>query len=172
MPLPLGDDEWVQLELRSHWKVLVPPALTLIVTCGLASFVVALLPGGKDEAPARVVVAVLAAVIIVVWSLLPFLRWRATWLLLTSRRLAIREGILRRHGHDLPLTRVQDVSSARTLLDRMLGCGTLVVESGERDPLVLDDIPRVDDVQAELCRLLEEQSRPHYDRPGSEESLP
>ncbi len=173
MSLPLGDDEWVELEAHPHWKALVPPALTLIVTCGLASFIVALLPGGKDQGPGRAVVAVLAALVVLVWSLLPFLRWRSTRFVLTSRRLVTREGILRRRGHDLPLARVHDVSFSRTLVERMLGCGTLVVEwAGEQGEFVLNDIPRVADLQRRLHRLVEEQNRPHRGNPSSEESLP
>ena len=48
------------------------------------------------------------------------------------------------------------------MLDRLLGSGTLVVESaGEHGQLVLTEIPRVVDVQAQLFQLVEdEQARP------------
>ena len=42
------------------------------------------------------------------------------------------------------------------ILERVLGCGTLVVESaGERGQLVLRDVPHVEEVQRDVYRLAE-----------------
>ena len=42
------------------------------------------------------------------------------------------------------------------ILERILGCGTLTVESaGERGQLVLRDVPRVEEVQRDVYRLAE-----------------
>jgi hypothetical protein len=58
----------------------------------------------------------------------------------------------------MPLTRLNDVSFQHTVWERMLGCGTLVVESaGERGQLTLTDIPKVELVQRTLYRLSDEQ---------------
>lgn len=165
MALPLADDEEVQLALRPHWKALVVPAATLIVTAGFASFLIALLPGGKDQAPARLVVGVLATVVVLVWSVRPFLQWRSTAFVLTNRRLIVREGMFSRHGHDLLLSRVHDVSFSHTLWERIVGCGTLVVDSaGEHEPLEVTEVPRVEKVQAELYRLVEHSEHDEQDR--------
>ena len=57
----------------------------------------------------------------------------------------------------MPLSRLNDVSFQHTVWERMLGCGTLVVESaGERGQLTLDDIPKVELVQRTLYRLSDE----------------
>lgn len=158
MKLPLADDEEVWLHLHPHWKALVLPAVTLIVTCGCAAFLVALLPAGDVRTPARLIVVGLAVLIVLAWTVRPFLRWRFTSYALTNRRLITREGMLARHGHDLPLTRIDDVSFSYTLLQRLLGCGTLTVESaGERGQLELTDVPHVEVVQAQLYRLVEDE---------------
>ncbi|HMG65184.1 MAG TPA: PH domain-containing protein, partial [Streptosporangiaceae bacterium] len=104
-------------------------------------------------------VAVIAAI---VFTAVPFLRWRTTTYELTNRRLRLRSGILTRSGRDFPLARISDVSFSHGVLDRILGCGRLVVESaGEHGQLVLTEIPRVVDVQAQLFQLVEdEQARP------------
>ena len=60
------------------------------------------------------------------WSR-PFLRWLTTTYTVTDRRLITRTGILSRRGHDIPLARISDVAYEHGLVDRMLGCGTLVV---------------------------------------------
>ncbi|MGH3321786.1 MAG: PH domain-containing protein [Streptosporangiaceae bacterium] len=164
MSLPrdlLGDDEEVVLDLHPHWKALVVPAAVFVLTCGVASFLVALVPGSA-EPTVRWVIAGLAVAVVIVWSVVPLLRWRATSFVLTTHRLVTREGLVTRHGHDIPLSRVNDVSFSYTLPERVLGCGTLVVESaGERGELVLPGVPYVEVVQRELYRLIEEgESRP------------
>jgi hypothetical protein len=57
----------------------------------------------------------------------------------------------------MPLSRVNDVTFEHSsILERVLGCGTLVVESaGERGQLVLRDVPRVEEVQRDVYRLAE-----------------
>ena len=65
-----------------------------------------------------------------------------------------------RHGRDIPLARINDVSFEKGLLDRLLGSGGLVVESaGEHGQILLNDIPRVEFTQATLFRLVEEEQR-------------
>lgn len=166
MALPLADDEEVQLALHPHWKALAVPAFTLIATAGVASFLIALLPGGEDQASARLVVVAVAVLVIMMWSVRPFLQWRSTSLVLTDRRLIVREGVLSRHGHDLLLTRIHDISFSRTLMERIVGCGTLAVESaGEADTLEITDIPHVETVQTELYRLVEQGEHDREDPP-------
>lgn len=161
MALPLAEDEDVALHLHPHWKALVLPALTFIATTGVAAFLFALVPRGADGAPARLLVVGLAVVVVVARCVWPLLEWRATSYVLTTRRLITREGLLSRRGHDVPLTRIEDVSFSYTLFERLLGCGTLVVESsGERGELELTDIPQVEAVQAELYRLADEVEDP------------
>jgi hypothetical protein len=68
--------------------------------------------------------------------------------------VAIRWTLWPLSGHDMPLSRLNDVSFSHNILERMLGCGTLVVESaGEQGQLKLDDIPKVELVQHTLHRL-------------------
>ena len=87
------------------------------------------------------------------------------------RRLRLRAGIISRTGRDFPLSKISDVSFAQGLLDRMLGCGRLVVESpGERGQLVLTEIPHVQDVQATLFQLVEnEQDRIAFEQQAREQ---
>jgi membrane protein YdbS with pleckstrin-like domain len=88
------------------------------------------------------------------------LRWRTTIYELTNRRLKVRNGIVTRHGRDIPLARINDVSFSKGPLDRLLGSGRLVVESaGEHGQIVLTDIPQVEFVQATLFQLVEEEQR-------------
>jgi uncharacterized membrane protein YdbT with pleckstrin-like domain len=152
----LAEGEQPVLILHPHWKTLVGPfLLTFIVVAGLL-VVEVIIPNGKAAAVERL--AVLAAVILMVmmYLMVPLLRWRTTMYELTTKRLQMRTGILARRGRDIPLSRITDVSFSKSLSDRLLGAGRLVVESaGEHGQVVLTDIPNVERVQALLFQLVE-----------------
>lgn len=150
----LAPDERLVLVLRPHVKVLLPPVLVLILTAPVATFLAGLVPDNSFRPTLRWAVVAVAAIVVLRWVIWPFLVWWNTVYAITDRRLVIRTGVLNRSGHDMPLTRLNDVSFSHNLLQRILGCGTLTVESaGERGQLVLRDVPRVEDVQRTLYRL-------------------
>ncbi|HSF25920.1 MAG TPA: PH domain-containing protein [Actinomycetes bacterium] len=152
----LSDDERLVLVLRPHWKEIIPAALVLLVTAPAASFLAAITPEGGAQGWLRLAVLVLAVLVLLRWSLWPFLTWLTTTYGVTSERIITREGVIARQGHDMPLSRVNDVSFSHSAVERVLRCGTLVVESGgERGQLVLRDVPRVERVQREIYRLAE-----------------
>jgi uncharacterized membrane protein YdbT with pleckstrin-like domain len=102
-------------------------------------------------------VAAVAVLVVLRWVVWPFLEWVTTSYVVTDRRLITRFGVIARTGRDMPLSRVNDVTFEHSsILERVLGCGTLVVESaGERGQLVLRDVPRVEEVQRDVYRLAE-----------------
>jgi uncharacterized membrane protein YdbT with pleckstrin-like domain len=117
-----------------------------------------LIPPGKYAAIERLAAAAVAIVLLMWWLTYPLLRWRTTVYQLTTRRMRLRDGIIARSGRDIPLSRITDVSFRKGLLDRMLGCGTLIVESaGEHGEIRLTEIPHVEHVQSMLFRLVEEE---------------
>ncbi|HEY6481605.1 MAG TPA: PH domain-containing protein [Streptosporangiaceae bacterium] len=158
----LTEGEHIVLRLHPHWKTVLRPMLLLAVIIAAVIGALVYLPASADKAPVRLGIGVVAVVLALVFTLAPFLRWRTTTYELTNRRLRLRSGILTRSGRDFPLARISDVSFSHGVLDRILGCGRLVVESaGEHGQLVLTEIPRVVDVQARLFQLVEdEQARP------------
>jgi membrane protein YdbS with pleckstrin-like domain len=154
------DDEQPVLLLRPHWKTLVRPVLLAVVVVAAALVLEAVIPSGSAAAALRLAVAVIAILALMLWLMVPALRWRTTTYELTTRRLRMREGILTRSGRDIPLARINDVSFQKGPLDRLLGSGRLVVESaGEHGQILLNDIPRVEYVQATLFRLTEDEQR-------------
>jgi uncharacterized membrane protein YdbT with pleckstrin-like domain len=162
----LSDDEAIVLETHPHWKTLVLPVLELLVICGVAGFLLAIV----DPNIGKYVILGVAALLIVLAFVIPLLRWRTTLFVLTDRRVVVRTGILSRTGRDIPLTRVNDVTFSHNLIERMLGCGTLVVESaGERGQVQLTEVPKVEQVQRQLYELVERAS--HIVNPPDEPGL-
>ena len=147
------------LLLHPHWKTLIRPVLVAVLVVAIALAAEAI-PSGSDQAVTRAAIGVVAVVFVMAWLIVPVLRWRTTTYELTTKRLRTRFGIITRKGRDIPLTRINDVSFEKGLLDRLLGAGRLVVESaGEHGQIVLRDIPHVADVQATLFRLVEDEQR-------------
>jgi uncharacterized membrane protein YdbT with pleckstrin-like domain len=156
----LTGDEQPVLLLHPHWKVLIRPVLIAVIVVVVALVAEVLIPSSSAAAAERLVVAAVAILALMLWLAVPVLRWRTTTYELTTRRLRLRSGVVTRHGRDIPLARVSDVSFEKGLLDRLLGCGRLLVESaGEHGQIVLTEIPHVEYVQATLFRLVEEEQR-------------
>ena len=150
----LTDGERVVLTTRTHAKALLVPLLALIVLLAVGVLLGQLL-GDRASGVPRLVAWVLVAVGILSWFARPLLEWLSATYTVTNRRLITRTGVLTRRGHDIPLARISDVASERGVVDRMLGCGTLIVSDASTDGRVLlHDIPRVEDVQRQLNELL------------------
>ena len=156
----LTQDEHLVLLLHPHWKTLIRPFAVAVIVIVIALIAEVLIPSNSAAAVERLVVAAVAILAVMLWLIVPVLRWRTTTYELTTRRMRVRSGIVTRHGRDIPLARINDVSFEKGLLDRLLGSGRLVVESaGEHGQILLDDIPRVEFTQATLFRLVEEEQR-------------
>lgn len=155
----LADDEAVVLDLHPHWKVLAGPFLWALLAIGGASYGAASV-NGKQAGTLRWAFFIAAALVIMFASLLPYLRWVTTHYVITNRRVVIRTGVIARQGRDVPLSRVNDVSFRHTVFERLLGCGTLTVESaGERGQVELSEVPHVEEVQRTVYRLAEAEDR-------------
>jgi uncharacterized membrane protein YdbT with pleckstrin-like domain len=155
----LTGDEQLVLLLHPHWKTLIRPILIAMLVVAIA-LVAEAITSGSSALAIRGGVGLVAVLVLMVLLVVPLLRWRTTTYELTTKRLRTRFGIVTRHGRDIPLTRINDVSFEKGVLDRLLGAGRLVVESaGEHGQIVLTDIPHVEYVQATLFRLVEDEQR-------------
>jgi uncharacterized membrane protein YdbT with pleckstrin-like domain len=153
----LTHGEQLVLRLHPHAKTMVRPALTLLLVVAAAITIILVLPQGTAGVWS-LAVGIGALLAGLVWFVTPFLRWRTTTYEVTTRRLRLREGIITRSGRDFPLSRISDVSFSQGLLDRVFGCGRLIVESpGEAGQLVLSEIPDVRRVQAVLFELVNDE---------------
>jgi uncharacterized membrane protein YdbT with pleckstrin-like domain len=156
----LDDGETVVRSLRPHWRRVAIPVALVPITVGLASYGWFALPDNSARKVLRYVILAAAVVILLWWSLRPFLFWLTTRYVITNRRVLMRNGVLSRTGRDVPLTRVNDVSFSRTLIERFFGSGTLTIESaGDRGQVVLKDVPKVEVVQREIYKLVEDEAQ-------------
>ena len=152
-----GGEETIDL-LHPHWKVLVRPIAVAVVVLAVLLVVEVMIPQSGAADIERLVVLAIAIVLLMWWLTYPILRWRTTTYELTTRRVRIRTGILVRNGKDFPLSRIVNISYRTSLLDRLFGPGTVILETaGEHGDLTLDEIPRVQRIQSALFQLVEDE---------------
>lgn len=152
-PRLLGEGEYVVASTRTHVKALLRPILVFILICGVTGFLIPMVPA---DPPLLVwLIALLATVAVGYWVGRPVLSWLSASYTVTNRRLITRSGVVTRIGHDIPLGRINDVSYEHGLVDRVLGCGTLVVAAAsERGQVVLPDVPDVEQLHLRIHELL------------------
>jgi membrane protein YdbS with pleckstrin-like domain len=148
----LTEGEQVVLHKHPHWKMLILPVLVFLVAVGAGAFLAALAGKQPWHLAAWIAILVVAVVLIVWLTLNPLLRWKTTHFIVTTDRVMAREGVLNRTGLDIPLSRINSVRFEHGIIDRMWGCGTLIIESASDEPLDFDDIPDVEYVHSLLYR--------------------
>ena len=161
----LNEGEHVVVSTRTHVKALLVPALWLIVVAAVAGFVSSFTGRAGKAQPLLLAVVWLLALLVLLWLVVrPFLAWLTTTYTVTNRRLITRTGVLSRRGHDIPVPRISDVAYEHGLVDRMLGCGTLIIsDASERGRVRLHDIPRVEQVHLQISALLHGDGADGYD---------
>jgi uncharacterized membrane protein YdbT with pleckstrin-like domain len=163
----LTRDEHVVMHLHPHWKVLLRPVFGLILIAAAEIAAYAFLPPAWLATAAGQYALVGIALVLLLWLVLwPLLVWRTTHFVFTNERVVLQHGVFSRDRRDIPLARVNDHAMDQSFVERLLGCGTLTIESaGERGQSVLTDIPHVERVQTMLYELVEEdRDRSQLDR--------
>jgi len=153
-PKLLNDGEEVVVDTRTHAKALLVPLLALILILIVAIFVSRAIGDAGDGLVGWLTWAT-AGIASILLSVIPFFNWLTSTYAITNRRLVTRNGILTKRGHDIPLARISDVAFEHGLIDRMLGCGTLIISDASTHGTVsLRDIPHVEDAHRMLNGLL------------------
>lgn len=173
MPLrrrPLAEGEEVVVDVRPHWWYLSGPTVVLVVVISGA------LTALVDAAPSWVAVLTAVAIAVAaVWLLGRYIRWTTTRLLLTTNRVIERRGVLSRVSREIPLLAITDIRCRRTIFERVIGSGDVILESAGRDSEeVFSDLPRPAEIQGAIYAQMEGRraaraggySTPGYPAPG------
>ncbi|MCL3838690.1 PH domain-containing protein [Aeromicrobium duanguangcaii] len=160
----LLDDETVEAETRTHVKVLIVPFLVGLAIMLIGGYFAGAVGDSGGGTPRLLGLAVLA--VLFIWgTLIPFLRWLTWTYTLTNRRLIEQKGILTRSGRVIPLARINDVAYEKGVVDRILGCGTLIIhDASQQSGLHLHDIPRIEEFHRTITRLVLESHAPEARR--------
>ena len=157
MPYPdhlLSRGEEVVLHKHPHWRSLIPPIFFFVVLIGGGFAIAALLRNWSYHGLSWIAIAVIVVVLMVWLVVAPVLRWRTEHFVLTTRHVFFRTGILRRREHQIPLSRIQNIETVVTFWGRLLGYGSLIVDSAADQPLEFPNIASVHKVQGILNQLI------------------
>lgn len=152
-PKLLNDGERVIVSTRTHPKALIVPTLIAIVVVAAAAVAVAFIPSGSTV---WIIVVVALAALLLLWLVVPpVLSWLGTTYTFTNHRFIKRSGIVAKKGRTIPLDRISGVDFEIGVLDRVFGCGTLIVSDASTNGQVeLHDIPHVESVQLKVAEEL------------------
>lgn len=163
----LNDGESVIVSTRTHPKALILPVLVGLVTLAVAAWV-STLGSGTPATVLRIAVWVLAAVVLLAYVVRPVVGWLTTTYTFTDRRFIRRGGFIAKEGRTIPLNRISGVDFEIGLIDRLFGCGTLIVsDASEHGRVPLPDIPRVESVQKRVADELHNLTEPERSDDGT-----
>jgi len=156
----LDDGEVVLRHQHPHWKLLISPILwTAVLTVGPALGYFLWFQDYTGMSPeARGIVlrssGAIAGALLVVAVLVPVVKWRCEHFVLTTRHIFTRKGVLSRSGHQIPLINILNIESQETFLGRILGFGSLSMDTAASDPLVFEDVAHARWLNARLTELI------------------
>lgn len=148
----LTSDEQVILRMRPHWVLLMKP---LLVLAGLTvTFFYAhkgLVSGLPHRSPIidKIVLGTYV-VLLIAWTVIPFLKWVTTKYIFTDKRIITRVGIIKIEGETIPLNRINNLTYTRSLMERLYGAGSLVIEAAAKNEIIIQHIRGVEKVEKQI----------------------
>jgi uncharacterized membrane protein YdbT with pleckstrin-like domain len=160
----LAEHEELILDMRPHWIALAGPVAVavLVVVAEILLFVLFDPPAVVDWLALGI-----GAVLLLAFSIRPFLAWITSHFVVTSDRVIHRSGWLAKRSMEMPLERINDVRFEQSVLERLVGAGDLVIESGgEYGQNLFSDIRSPEDVQKLVYEKAEENEHRMPGRPS------
>lgn len=158
MPYPrrlLNDNETITLDIHPHWWYFSGPVSILIALLVVATVVRSKLDGGFETALNYLLIV--AIVVAVANLIVTFTKWATTNFVVTSHRVIFREGVLSRKGLEITLEKVNNLAFKQSFIERLIGAGDLVIESGgETGRETFTDIRSPEQVQKVIQGVLQQ----------------
>lgn len=90
--------------------------------------------------------------------------WLTSELTVTERRLVAKRGLLSKAGWELPIDRVLDVAFSQTAIQRLVGSGSLLVDSAGSVKTTLSNVPDPEGMKAHITAARDAAESKHRDR--------
>lgn len=153
----LMPNEILSFTLRPHWRfIAVGVGLGVLLFIGLILWqdVWSSLFGG-DAKLGMYVGTIIILVLFSIWTIKPIVQWIFTRYFFTTNRVMVRTGVFVRRAEEITLDKVSNLSYEKGPIDRVLRCGTLVVESSGGEGFSIDDVPDVERVIRDINILVQ-----------------
>ena len=117
----LMSGEQVVHRARLHWGIFVGPAILIFI--GLIIVIIAASIGGGAGAAIGFIILIILAIPMI----RSVIRYLTTEFAVTSRRVIVKWGFIRRGTIELNHNRVESLNFRQGIIDRMFGAGTIIV---------------------------------------------
>jgi uncharacterized membrane protein YdbT with pleckstrin-like domain len=124
--MDLHEGEQLMFEGRPSWRAIIGFYITGTLIAAAIAAIVGLI--GSTGGGVGVFVVLFLLIVLIGW-----IRRIGTRYAITNERLTIQRGILSRHRQETRLTRVQNVNTDQTVLQRMLGVGVVDFDTAGTD---------------------------------------
>lgn len=165
MPFPrrlLNDHESIALDLHPHWWYFGPSAMSVLGSMFCALVADTQLTGWLNTSVGYFFIGVI--IVTSAWLIVNLIKWRTTYFVITSHRLIYRQGVVARNGVEIPLERVNNVNFKQSIVERFLGVGDLLIESGGKDgQQTFSDIAQPEKVQNIIHSTIQNQVKGRFD---------
>lgn len=135
---------------RPHARMLFGSAMMVILlptVVGLLSAWLSRVPwtgaAAGWQAPASIALLVLAALLLLLFPVRRYFQWLSTKIILTSRRIVVRQGVLARKHRDVPLSMLRTLSARQGLFQRISHSGNISLTSGMDETMIVREVPEV-----------------------------
>ncbi len=152
-PPPVREQpEHVVVRLRRSGRHLVWPAVCFLAVCFGTGYWWGRLPVAWLNAALPIV----AAVLVVLLSLVPLVLWLNRITIITTRRLIVKQGFVVRERTEFLLGRGSEATLRRGPLQLLTGSGDVIVHAGAEGTMILRDVPRARLVQRAVADLIDQ----------------
>ena len=147
----LNENEGIILDLRPHWGRLVRPIATLIATLGIWIWITA-----EIEIRTLEILMIGMGAYAAIKALRSYLHWNSESLTLTTERVIHRTGLFQTNSFEVPLIRINTVSSQQSWLGHLLAYGQISIEySGDLTKKEFQQFPQPTLIQKEINHVIE-----------------
>lgn len=136
-PPGVPSEERLIARFHSHAARLFWSALVLIAAAGVTAYFIDNLPAPFENW----MLLSTSAVTVLLFTIVPFLRWSSRRYTITTRRVIAHGGIFVRYRREMSHTRGYSLTLRRSILQRIWGTGTLTLSNGVDAPIVLRNVP-------------------------------
>lgn len=161
----LAPGERVIVRTRPQARTLALPAIAFVLVPALCAFSLGWLlrhrmefdPAVAPWVPAGAwLIATIALLLILWYSVRPLTRWLSTEYLLTNWRLTRRQGWLRRREQEHYLSAIRQIDTSQSLPQRLLRCGNITLELAHGSSAAYVDVPEVAKFRSILTGCIEQ----------------
>ena len=140
------------ITVRFHPAVLIKPVAWALVGLAIAGLLSTI---GPIHGYILLVIWLLW-LITVIHLLFRIYMWLEDYFVVTSARLLLSTGVVKKTVNMMPLSKVTDMRFERSAMGRILGYGTFIVESAGQDQALhnIDHLPYPEQLYLEVCGLI------------------